>query len=271
MNRDNPFFQNEITVGADPELFVRGPDGYISGHTFECGTKAAPQQTPHGSVQVDGLALECNVTPSKTANEFIFNLDGVIEDLSEIVKIRGFELVPVPTVQFGKKYISSLPKEVQALGCNPDFNAYTMEENVPPNANLPFRTGSGHIHIGWRKPTTIDYDHFTFCGYLTRELDYYLGLPSLRWDNDKQRRRMYGKAGAFRPKPYGVEYRVLSNAWLNEPHLPSYVFEQTMLCCQRIKEGRLFQKVYKDIAKKYINSNGRTKLPAQIWDEIHAV
>ena len=47
-----------------------------------------------------------------------------------------------------------------------------------------------------------------------KQLDWYLGAWSLKMDPDPTRRLLYGKAGACRYKPYGVEYRVLSNFWL---------------------------------------------------------
>src|SRR3546814_1862742 len=52
------------------------------------------------------------------------------------------------------------------------------------------------------------------CSDLVKQLDWYLGLWSLGKDKDKVRRSLYGKAGACRIKPYGVEYRVLSNFWI---------------------------------------------------------
>jgi hypothetical protein len=65
------------------------------------------------------------------------------------------------------------------------------------------------------------------CATLVKQLDSYLGLPSLLFDRDTLRRKMYGQAGAFRPKPYGVEYRVLSNAWLLNENRMRFVFNQT--------------------------------------------
>jgi hypothetical protein len=55
-----------LTIGADPEFFVRRRNHWVSGHVFNCGTKEFPMPTEHGSVQVDGVALECNVHPAVT-------------------------------------------------------------------------------------------------------------------------------------------------------------------------------------------------------------
>ena len=45
------------------------------------------------------------------------------------------------------------------------------------------------------------------------------------WDKDKDRIQLYGKNACFRPKPYGVEYRALSVAWLKYPDLYSWIFD----------------------------------------------
>ena len=39
---------------------------------------------------------------------------------------------------------------------------------------------------------------------------------------------MYGKPGAFRSKPYGLEYRTISNQWTKNAELIDYVYKQTL-------------------------------------------
>jgi hypothetical protein len=47
--------------------------------------------------------------------------------------------------------------------------------------------------------------------------DLFLGVPSVLMDNGEMRKQLYGKAGCYRPKPYGGEYRTLSNFWFLNP------------------------------------------------------
>jgi len=249
-----------LTIGADPEVFVRLEDKFISGHTFPCGSKEFPRKLDSGSVQVDGLALEFNVLPSETRGEFVDNTIKIYRDLNSLVKSINprASLEAIPTVVFGEEYLKSLPKEVSRLGCNPDFNAYTMSENPVPDSEQPFRTGAGHVHIGFTKdadPSSME--HLQVCSELTKELDYFLGLPSLAWDSDEKRRSLYGKPGAFRPKSYGMEYRVLSNAWLRSRSTMEIVYDQTVRCVARkfsSKKKPLYEK-YGDLAKTLINEN----------------
>lgn len=251
---------NRYLIGGDPELFVVDGNGeFVSGHLFPCGTKAAPRKTTHGAVQVDGIALEFNVVPSGERDGFIRNFKAVLNDLNQIVEeIRpGSSLKAIPTAEVGYKFLEMVPEENRELGCNPDFNAYEMAQNEAPNGKLPFRTGSGHVHIGFCEPNdenTDDFMHFLKCCTIAKELDYYLGLPSLQWDNDNRRRELYGQAGAFRPKPYGMEYRVLSNAWVNDDKLMGFVFDQTQKAMAAFDRGELLSEEYGEFAREMISS-----------------
>lgn len=247
-----------ISIGADPEFFIRKRQHFVSGHIFECGTKDKPQPTEHGSVQVDGVALECNVRPAKTKQEFIQNTTGVISDLERLIKVKSpdHSLVTRPAVFFGNKKLAALPEEIGKLGCTPDFNAYTRAQNLAPDSTLPIRTGSGHVHIGWTNVVNPrEKKHFDLCCAIVKELDYYLGLPSLLWDKDRRRRSLYGKAGAFRPKPYGLEYRVLSNKWLETPGLMGYVFDQSIRAVNSVMEKDTLFSAYGLAAQSCINSS----------------
>jgi len=79
-------------------------------------------------------------------------------------------------------------------------------------------------------------------------MDVFLGLFSLFFDSDTKRREMYGKAGAFRPKSYGVEYRTLSNVWLKDVHLMKWVFNNTVDAVKRLASGDAVFSKYSNIA-----------------------
>ena len=61
---------------------------------------------------------------------------------------------------------------------------------------------------------------------LVKYLDAYLGLVSVLFDSDTNRRSLYGKAGAFRLQPWGVEYRSLSSSMMSSKELLSIVYDQ---------------------------------------------
>lgn len=227
----------EILVGADPEIFMFQNGVPISAHGMIRGNKHDPFVVKDGAVQVDGMALEFNIDPASTEDQFVHNITSVMETLKAMVP--GYDLIATPVAEFGHDYIKAQPKEALELGCDPDFNAWKDGAvNPRPQGDNPFRTGAGHVHIGWTKDADIyDAGHVEAGIMLTKQLDFFLGLPSLFYDSDPKRRTMYGAAGAFRPKSYGVEYRVLSNAWLNDPKLMAWVYRNTVSATKRLIAG----------------------------------
>jgi hypothetical protein len=228
----------DIKIGCDPEFFVKKDGQYVSAFGLINGTKYNPQLVDGGAIQVDGMALEFNIDPAKTAEEFSGRIQNVLKQFREIIPSE-YEFAFDPVAQFGEEYIRSQPPEATELGCTPDFNAYTGETNPKPNASVPFRTASGHIHIGWTEDVDpYDPEHFEACCMLVKELDHSLACLEKFWDSDTQRKELYGAYGAFRPKPYGVEYRVLSNAWVRDPDLMQFIFKVVNDCFDHLRSGK---------------------------------
>lgn len=253
---------NQILVGADPELFVKQNGVFVSAHGLIKGNKANPLVVDKGAVQVDGMALEFNINPSACDEEFYMNITTVMGILKEMTP--GYEHALVPVAQFGQEYIDSQPEEARELGCEPDYNAWDSTENCKPNENLPFRTASGHVHIGWGEGMdTSDLTHITMCEMATKQMDFYLGLPSVLFDEDVVRRSMYGKAGAYRPKPYGAEYRTLSNAWLRSEELIRWVFNNVQVGMRELMNGNRLWEKFGDI-QDVINNSDKDKANAII-------
>ena len=209
-----------ITIGADPELFVSVDGTMVSAFGLVGGTKYAPQLVDKGAVQVDGMALEFNIDPAKTEDEFLTNVTTVLGELRKLIPAEyNFEIVPV--AEFGADYIQAQPKLAKEMGCEPDFNGYTGEVNEKPNAEAPFRTAAGHVHIGVEGGLT-DLEQMQ----LVVLCDLLLGLPSVSYDTNAKRRELYGKAGCYRPKSYGIEYRTLSNLWVGDEELTKLTFQR---------------------------------------------
>ncbi len=225
-----------ILIGADPEVFATKKGKHVSAHNMVPGTKESPHAVKDGAVQVDGMALEFNINPAGTENEFIYNMDSVLGQLKKMVP--GYGLAADPVAEFGHAYLDRQPEEAKELGCDPDFNAWLNgKENIRPDANVSFRTGAGHVHIGLWDPKDRPTNHEAVAIELVKQLDFYLGLPSLLFDKDTQRRELYGRAGAFRLKPYGVEYRVLSNKWVSSKSLQRWVYRNTLDAIFQLKRG----------------------------------
>lgn len=243
---------NQLLVGADPEVFYRRDGVLTSAYGVIPGDKQNPFRVYNGAVQVDGMAFEFNIDPASNKEEWVFNLNSVLAQLQDM--IEG-ELEIEPIAEFGAEYIDSQPAQAVELGCEPDYNAWSGEENPRPNGRLPFRTGAGHAHIGFcagRDPLSLG--HKGVCETVVKQLDARLGLTSLLLDPCTKRREMYGQAGAYRPKSYGVEYRVLSNFWLKSEELMGWVFDTIQAAMQELENGVIWADVYPDI-QAIINSS----------------
>ena len=247
-----------ILVGCDPELFLKNSeDKFISAHDILPGTKAEPHPVSLGAVQVDGVAAEFNITPAASAGQFITNIHQVMTSLKDFTK--GQNLAITPFANFEPSYFNSLPDTVKELGCNPDFNAWTGQVNPPPDASGTMRTASGHLHVGWlegKGTNPFNKFHFEDCRIMVKQLDYYIGIYSLMWDPDNTRRQLYGKAGAMRPKSYGVEYRVLSNQWLKSQRVMEWLFGAVQKAAGALFSGKKsMEELFGDYAQKVIDNN----------------
>jgi hypothetical protein len=227
---------NTLLVGSDaeiPVLLVDGTPFPVTG--LVGGTKNEPRRIkklPEGFfVQEDNSNLEFNIPPAKTAGDLEYNFDVVIRALKR-------ELPPTMKLGFGQSVVEYKAEFLnnpacQAFGCTPDYNVYTREENPRPKAaNKNMRTAAAHIHVGWDKPNNEDR------AALVKMLDATVGYFLVGMD-DVRRKEMYGRAGAFRPKKYGVEYRVVDNQWLAAGY-PSAVFGYVRKACELVNQKVTF-------------------------------
>lgn len=200
-----------VLVGADPECFVT--DGSTIRHCINIlgGSKNNPLPVIDGAVQEDNVLFEFNVDPTDDAATFAARIKDVMEQGTMLLQPHGLFLQG-DLSSYIYDNMDGFPEKAFEFGCTPDYNAYTGQENPRPSAtNSNLRTAGGHVHIGYSHITTVTDD-------LSRAVinlcDYLLGLPSLFEDKDTRRRELYGKGGACRLKPYGPEYRTLSNYWI---------------------------------------------------------
>jgi len=245
-----------FTIGADPEFFLETVEGELrSAIGVIQGTKHDQLRVAKGGLQHDNVAAEFSCDPAGNENEFIDTLKSVLSDLNRVVK--PLLLSKRSSADFPVGQLDS--EEARAFGCDPDYNCWSVERNVvPPEASeLPFRSCGGHIHIGTKgntPKTLVEGDGFLGRLTVVKAMDVFVGIPSILLDNgpeSKKRRTLYGKAGAHRPKPYGVEYRALSNFWMMSPSLARLVYRLTALACAGADAG-LLEEVRKDVSEEEV-------------------
>jgi hypothetical protein len=211
----------EITMrlGSDPEVFLQDQAGNpVSAIGYINADKWNPMQIPDMpegyTLQEDNVSLEYGVPPASSADEFVLHINSVMTKSKEYL----------PNLSFSKLSCIIFPESqmndprAHIFGCEPDFDAWTKDVNKKPNPPHPLmRSAGGHIHVETQKDA-LD---------VIRAMDLFLGVPSVLMDDGEMRKQLYGKAGAFRAKPYGVEYRTLSNFWIFNDDLIRWVWNNT--------------------------------------------
>lgn len=252
-----------FTLGTDTELFAVDKDGQ---HRALCGliggTKDEPKQMEElfegFAYQEDNVAVEFNIPPAGSRYDWLYFVKTArnrIEDM--LKKEHGLSIAKDCAVSFDKKELEHPTALV--FGCEPDYDAWKLVENKKPSAKDPhLRTAGGHIHVGT--------DHDMISG--VQKMDLFLGVPSIILDDSPAsiaRRELYGKAGAMRPKPYGWEYRTLSNFWVFDDKLIEWVYNSVYFALNKHirftkKAGESIRHCIntgdKELAEKLISSYG---------------
>jgi hypothetical protein len=215
-----------LTLGADPELFLVDTSGnYIASCGLIGGTKACPLPLDIGqgfAVQEDNVALEYNIPASASKEMFTNNIALAMKYLGDMVRTKGLAFANTSSVSFPEEQLfHPLSRE---FGCDPDFDAWRQgRPNPRPKADdQNLRTCGGHVHIGHTFQSRKEILDFI------KMMDLFTCVPSVLLDPQGARRReLYGNPGAFRFKPYGCEYRSLSNFWTLSPTLTDWVWDAT--------------------------------------------
>ena len=236
-----------MRLGSDPEVFLQDNAGKpISSIGYINADKWNPMQIPDMpegyTLQEDNVSLEYGIPPAASAEEFIDHINKVMEKSKEYL----------PNLSFSKLSCIVFPEDqmqhplAHIFGCEPDFDAWTKESNKKPEPPHPFmRSAGGHIHVETTKDQLA----------VIRAMDLFLGVPSVLMDNGEMRKKLYGKAGAFRGKSYGVEYRTLSNFWIFKNELIRWVWNNTERALESV--GHLDVEAEKANILAAINDNNK--------------
>ena len=174
------------------------------------------------------MAAEFNIPPCESLLSFKTHIKYVLNYLDVRADQMGLRLARhIASASFPAQELADYRAHV--FGCEPDMNAWTGKTNPRPYCDdLKLRSCGGHVHVGsgdLDKPSII------------KSMDLHLGIPSLPLDPDTERRQLYGKAGAYRDKSYGAEYRTLSNFWIWHDQLIAWCWEGANRAVQFVARG----------------------------------
>jgi hypothetical protein len=219
----------KFTVGSDVEFFVYNPEGKLVPSQGllgddEHGTKHNPLKFDGFTLQRDNVAIEFATPICRNKREFVSAIRDGIKLIMRTIP-AGYTIKAVPSVVFTPDQLEH--PEAMEFGCDPDFNAWKKGRVNPKpfSLNSGLRTGGLHIHVG--HPSLGEKDAKI---RMIQYMDLLLGNLSILLDRSPAsavRKELYGKSGAYRPTPYGCEYRTLSNFWASHPKLVELAYDLT--------------------------------------------
>ncbi|NIQ15405.1 MAG: hypothetical protein GTO02_13715 [Candidatus Dadabacteria bacterium] len=221
----------EFMIGSDPEVFGvdKTEKNYVSSIGVITGIQKRILPVKGGGIQEDNVAFEFNPDPARTKEEFIYNTTTCFNSLIEYLFERNIFVSKDIFAQFPDSLLEH--RFAKRVGCGPEVSAWDLNIISPPELGN-YRVAGGHISISWDCGEDIESRI-----NLVRALDYYLAMPLLLVEPRNMRRSFYGKAGSSRPKFIsegdsfnGVEYRTLSNFWIWEEDLMSFIYDTVQYC-----------------------------------------
>lgn len=221
-----------ITLGADPEIFIKNDTEIVSAEGLtDGGSKHNPKLISGEGhmIQEDGIMFEYNIPPCGNVEDWVKHHNFCLDHLRELAAKNGFTLSDKVSDEINPKYLVS--HQATTFGCEPDFNVYLKRENAAPDNNTNLRCAGGHVAVGYPNPD------FEMSENIVKMFDLFVTLPALFKDNDTRRRELYGKAGSFRVKDFGVECRALSNFWIQSDDLMKWVFQQATIAVNEALNG----------------------------------
>ena len=214
-----------FTIGADIELFLRNKhtNEIVSAEGLIKGTKDEPyvfdKSNKYFATSLDNVLAEFCIPPANKALDFYNAIEKCVKYIRETIP-QELTTVSYPAFVLNDKWLQT--EHAQLFGCEPDFNVWARSVNQRPEAASNLRSAGGHIHVGYDEPDMETNE------WLIKALDLHLGVPSILQEPENERKSLYGKAGAFRFKDYGAEYRTISNYYLESKQLTEWAFNNTV-------------------------------------------
>ena len=242
-----------ISVGSDPEFFCYREGRVIASQGIVEGEKIEPYQLEHGGMcHRDNVLGEIGHPPAYTEDEFVHNLHQAIADVQSMIVHKGVEMLWIPFFDMPEDQLQHY--EAVVLGCEPDFDCWGLDNTDPPD---PFKVGGmrsagGHIHIGFDYNDQLENQRK--CAMMA---DIYIGCGTVLYDNDDRRRQLYGRAGHFRPKSYGIEYRTPSNVWVGNEELTRWIFRAAKKSAEEYQRAEAFDLEFGTEVQRIINESDR--------------
>lgn len=209
----------DVVLGCDPEFFFSRGGAII-------GSERILSQSPTTALVIDGVQAELNPEPSSCREDLALHISSAMIHLRK--HLNQFEGVTASfsgVIEVDSSELAALSEASSRLGCGASKNIHRLPSTSLKKIDAStyrVRSAGGHIHFGRtddKRPKWLDPSVITL-------LDIMLGNTCVMLDKgaeQKERRKLYGRAGEYRTPPHGLEYRTLSNFWLRSYPLMSFV------------------------------------------------
>ena len=223
------------------------------------GTKDRPLDIGEGCYrQIDSVAAEFNIPVVTTLDEWVYYYNYCIRRGNEVLKSRGnknLELIALSSHYFYPHQLTH--KRHVTFGCSSSQCAYDWSILSPnPEDAGNMRTTGAHIHIGFKVEEGFGAD---VVKRLIMCMDKCVGIPSVKMDKDRNRRKIYGQAGEFRDKMVGdgdtfiLEYRTLGGGLITPEGIP-FMYIATRKALELYHSDYKFEDWELNKQREYINS-----------------
>ena len=239
----------KFLIGSDPEVFIKSKKygHYKSAVGMVVGSKECPLPIDNlgHAIQEDNVSVEFNIPPAPNLTSFRASIHKVLDHIRSI--LPEYDIDTASAVSFPVEELQT--QEAQTFGCEPDYNAWLKRVNPKPEADDEnLRSAGGHIHVG---SDIAKHDPIA----VIRAMDLFLGVPSVAMDKGTLRRKLYGKAGSFRGKSYGAEYRTLSNFWIFGDDTIEWAYNGTQRALEFVASGSVIPEDHGFLIQRCINAN----------------
>lgn len=265
-----PIAYPSVYFGCDPEFFFASKDGHIVG-----AEKVLPKGGKLDRYVLDGVQVELNPAAdpcrANLANAMKSSFRKLKEHLKATPELKAnFSSV----VNIDPAELASLSEQARVFGCAPSLNSHDAGAAITVNAGTYLkRSAGGHIHLGFSHGQAESKGIETYNSRLMKNreqlvplLDVLVGNTSVMIDRDPEaatRRLHYGRAGEYRLPKHGLEYRVLSNFWLQ-----SYQLMSLVMGLSRMAVGVLSKSLGPNMAKPILPKD-YPYYTQEKWDELY--
>lgn len=196
-------------IGYDAETFLRNSRGYIPAERVLAGTKGRGTSIGKGVIaHPDNIMAEISSAAPFDAKNLMQRIKHDVNKLREHVAPVSVSIVPQITVS--QEWLDSC-ENANEIGCDIDYQNGAPRNPIKSDTLGLARYAGGHIHF--------DVDDCIAPDYAASVCDVMLAVACIAaGEQQGGRRKVYGLPGIYRPKSYGVEYRTLSNFWLEWLH-----------------------------------------------------